>query len=187
MLVLQRETLVSLLQEVGGLGGAKGAARAQFIEHLDEWLVKLETELARFRSPLVSAIASARARLASIADGYLPEQVEKTGLRTPRRMRHAAAASLLDAVEHDIRQEVAALDKTLDAHRTDMARLVAVSLIGQPRPERRERPRSEWLTEVWSELARSDEARGMHAYLRASLTRADRHELLAEILERMDD
>ena len=121
-----------------------------------------------------------RAALLASADGL--RQPEIPAATTARKAAQASASLALGRTEAALRQAVAAADDKLGEAREKLAQLLAVATAAHPIPLPPSEPRSLWLEKVWQTLGRATETQGMHRYLGAAFSSADRLYLLDELV-----
>ena len=75
------------------------AGEAGFAEGVKSWLAAVEQKLALQRLPAAAGVAGLRAMLIAASDGVAPEGLSISGRVTPRKLRDAVAARVLDQAE----------------------------------------------------------------------------------------
>jgi hypothetical protein len=157
---------------------------AAFLDDSLAWLTAVEQTLLQLRNPLASQVATARSQVLATKDGYRDQEL-LAGTTNLRHAQRATAAIVLGRVEAAIRRVVDDLDTQLDGFREKMAQLLAVASRNTPIAIRQGQPREEWLRQIWSNIATTNETWGMYQYLNAAVPRSDLLALLGEVLDNL--
>lgn len=185
-MAITREHLMTHLLRLSTVADRFARHDPAYPEAVMRWLTVLEEDLARLRNPVASLASSQRAGILAAGEGPPPPGAAGRPI-SRRKARALAATAALSEVEKALRGQVQKIDQDLEGFREKMAQLIAVfsrtSVLRLPAGG----VTSDWLDRVWTDLAETDETRGMYDYLAARLTVTDRRYLLAELFENLLD
>lgn len=182
MLLVKREKILTHLQEVPQLVDKYQAKDLSFIADVLQWLANTEQSLQQVRSPLSSLVASERAKILAVADGY--RDIERIDARSRTRKAESATASIaLGNVELHLRNAVSEIDTRFDSWREKMAQLIAISHAAKPLKPPLQESRTEWIKGLWLQLHITPETKSMYSYLNAAIANIDRLYLLEEVID----
>lgn len=182
MLAYTRERLSTQLLGITPLVDLYQQRDPRFPGQVISWLAAMEKSLAPLRLPLVSMVASERARLIAAQEGFRDPAILNDRPVSARKKVSATAFLSLSHVQTAIAKIIADIDSRFDLWREKMAQLLAVATMKAPIPLPPTEPRDVWVAKVWSGLNIDGEVQGMYRYLAAAMQPSDRLHLLDEVL-----
>lgn len=184
---LIRETCLGLLDEVPRLANRYVRREGDVAAEISSWLQRGEEQLGRLRLPSRTQLASARTRIAAVADGLvLDAHVTLGKAPSARKTERLVAREALAEVEELLRHEVLRIDEQFDDLRTKLAQGVALAHNHAPLAFPVTEPRNAWLTAAWKQCRASNGVAPLFLSLEAALQPSDRLNLMDDVVTNLE-
>lgn len=183
MLVYTREKLIEHLLQMKQLSVAYQEKDPAYVGKVIHWMDDLEDTLQRLRKRQCGLVASERAKLEAIKDGFRDPLLSGDG-GSPRKLCRAYAAIALSRIEAELSGIVSGIDQQFESYRERLNQLVTVlAMRDQLDVQAADESLSSWSSRLWDGLVPSAETDGMVLFLSSSLKRIDLLHLFGETIE----
>lgn len=186
MQTLIRAECMALLKGVSVLVGRYVKQEGDFVAETDVWLAKVEGALAQLRHASASMVGAERARLASVADGFVDPDSGASAKTSRRKTGRLVARSSMARIEEVLRHQVFEIDERFGELRDKLAQAVAVAHDAKPLALPVRGAREAWLRDAWQQCRSVDRVAPLFLSLEAALRPMDRLHLIDDVVRNLE-
>lgn len=157
---------------------------SSFVDAYLAWLEEAEKDLSGLRSPIVILLQAEKSSVASVLDGYLPNQIQAG--TSIRKNQKAVAAQSLEKVSKEIYSKIENIDHNLDKFSEKLCHAIAVLASKEPDLYNNLQVNQQGVDTIWKMLSRTPETIPMYNYFCAKLASTDINYLLMDIIQKIE-
>lgn len=183
MQCILREKLMAQAVKLAGVSSIYRAESYRFVDAYFAWLEEAEKDLSGLRSPISILLQAEKSSLASVLDGYLPDQIQAG--KNARKSQKAVAAQSLEKISKEIYSKIEDIDHTFDQLRENLCHAVAVLASKEPELYNRLQVNQHGVETIRKMLGKTPETVPIYNYFCAKLAPADIDYLLMDIIQKI--
>lgn len=184
MQCILREKLLTQAMKLADVSNIYRTESSSFVDAYLAWLEEAEKDLSGLRSPIVILLQAEKSSVASVLDGYLPNQIQAG--TSIRKNQKAVAAQSLEKVSKEIYSKIENIDHNLDQFSEKLCHAIAVLASKEPDLYNNLQVNQQGVDTIWKMLSRTPETIPMYNYFCAKLASTDINYLLMDIIQKIE-